>query len=227
LLPGDTDKFIKIASAAGIQSTAPIMVTLNSPGGVVGVGINIGNLIHRYHFVTSVRPSEECASACALIWLAGTPRTWSSTSYIGFHAVYQDSGQKEISSSGNAEVGAYLYGLGFSYAAIDYFTQTPPESMDWLTATKAKELNLQVVELEKREAAKSPAGYAAPPVPPRAPVAGLALPPAGTGMPPCVPGSAFVPPNPADTSVEAQAKRLFPMASQAEQRCNYILQHSG
>jgi hypothetical protein len=212
LVPGDTDKFIKIASDAGIQSTAPIMVTLNSPGGVPQVGITIGNLIHRYHFVTSVRPSEKCASACALIWLAGTPRTLSSTSKVGFHAVYyQDSGQ--ISPSGNAEVGAYLYGLGFSYAAIDYFTQTPPESMDWLTPTKAKELNLQVVVLENR-------GYVAPPTR----VAGVVTPPAATGLL-CFPGSAFVQPNPNDNSIEAQAIRLFPAASQAEQRCNWILQH--
>jgi hypothetical protein len=81
---------------------------------------------------------------------------------------------------------------------------------------------MQAAQDAVRQGAGLPA--VAPPAPPPRPAAGTAPPPAGTGMPLGVPGSTFVQPSPRDTSVEAQSMRLFPMASQAEARRNWITQ---
>lgn len=62
-----------------------------------------------------------CASGCALIWLAGSPRCMSSSAQIGFHAAYlmnAPSGLPEVSSSANAVIGAYLNALGLPEVAI-------------------------------------------------------------------------------------------------------------
>ena len=55
------------------------------------------------------------------------------------------SGKGEVSSDGNAVVGAYLNRLGFGYRAIHYFTQTAPNSMEILTEDKAADIGLKVM----------------------------------------------------------------------------------
>jgi hypothetical protein len=79
-----------------------------------------------------------CASACGLIWLAGTLA-------IGFHAVYtqgeNQQGQSEASlpsAQGNAMVGAYITRLGLPYAPVLCATKSAPNEMTWLTAETAE-----------------------------------------------------------------------------------------
>jgi membrane-bound ClpP family serine protease len=52
-----------------------VVIRLSSPGGLIGPAIAIGTMIHAYHWATHVDDGAPCASACALIWLAGTPRS--------------------------------------------------------------------------------------------------------------------------------------------------------
>jgi hypothetical protein len=74
--------------------------------------LNIGSAIRRMGFDTLVLSNKTCASACALIWLAGHYRWAGPKAAIGFHAIYYGDGN--ISSGGNALVGAYLRDLGLS-----------------------------------------------------------------------------------------------------------------
>ena len=50
------------------------IVFLDSPGGAVVPSLEIGKLVGTRGYATVVLEQSECASACALIWLAGTPR---------------------------------------------------------------------------------------------------------------------------------------------------------
>jgi hypothetical protein len=78
-----------------------------------------------------------CASACALIWLAGARRYVWDTAKIGFHGAF-DAVTMEGSGPGNAIVGAYLNKLGLSYQAIVYMTAASPTDMRWLHSDDAK-----------------------------------------------------------------------------------------
>jgi hypothetical protein len=67
-----------------------VIVTLSGPGGVALAAMKIGELIHTNGWATYVPSETVCASSCAIIWLAGMPRTIEGAPgvTIGFHAVY-------------------------------------------------------------------------------------------------------------------------------------------
>jgi hypothetical protein len=137
---GDQTKFAAIAVGAGRA-----LVVLSSPGGNLIAGIEIGKLIRMRNFTTMVAGGDECSSACALAWLGGTKRLMFEGSLIGFHAAYStESGRIEVTSVGNALVGAYLTNLGLPEAAVVHITSAPPYELTWLEPHEAGQLGIEV-----------------------------------------------------------------------------------
>jgi len=134
---GDFDKFS--AYADKISAGNKVFVTLDSNGGRVAEGLNIGEAIARRGFATVA--NHKCLSACALTWLAGAQRAVYPNTQIGFHAAYR-SHDKQESGVANALVGSYLTKLGFSVDAIAYMTKAAPASMEWLTKEKAQQYGI-------------------------------------------------------------------------------------
>src|SRR5262249_30923975 len=124
-----------------------VIVTLVSPGGLIAAAIQIGELVGKRAMLTFVPGDRTCASACALIWVAGRLRTVGDTPQIGFHAAYDaDTGRE--SGAANAVVGAYLRDLGLSYKAIHLMTHKGPTDLEWLTPDLAKEVGVAWSKLE-------------------------------------------------------------------------------
>jgi hypothetical protein len=120
-----------------VASITNAIVFLNSPGGSLETAISIGQSIRRRDFSTAVTDNAKCASACALIWIAGKDRYMGDNTRVGFHATTKSEGN-DISPGGNAIVGAYLYQLGITYfPTIAHLTSAPPNSMTWLDANDA------------------------------------------------------------------------------------------
>ena len=143
LNPGDERQFSNIA----VQAKGAV-VLFDSPGGSVAAAIQIGKAIRLEGFATVVPDGNTCASACALSWLGGVVRYMGKSAKVGFHAAYINaSGEKQVSSVANALIGGYLNGLGFSEAAIAYFTSAPPEGVRWLTFPEASRLGIEVRHL--------------------------------------------------------------------------------
>ena len=85
------------------------VVELSSPGGEVIPALEIGDLIATTEIMTEVEEGATCASACALIWLAGKERRVHKNGQVGFHAAYRETGDGPVESgAANALVGAYL-----------------------------------------------------------------------------------------------------------------------
>jgi hypothetical protein len=126
-----------------------VIVTLMSHGGLIGPAMQIGELVLNRGMTTFVPGDHTCASACALIWVAGWPplRTVGDTPQIGFHAAYDEDTRRE-SGAGNAVVGAYLRDLGFGYKAIVFMTGKGPTSLEWLTPDLAKEKGVKWSKLQ-------------------------------------------------------------------------------
>jgi hypothetical protein len=135
---GDEEMFNKVTARLPAGRT---WVVMTSPGGLMAPALMIGETIRTKRFGTIAL--NDCVSACALAWIAGVPRAVFSDSGVGFHAMYEME-TKDVSSSGNAIVGAYLTRLGLSYGAIDYLTTAAPDSMEWLTAETAKKYGITV-----------------------------------------------------------------------------------
>ena len=112
------------------QNIKKAVVILNSPGGSVLGGLEIGRIIRENKFYTAVPNKTVCVSSCALIWLAGEKRFAETDSFVGFHAAYiYRNGVPVESGSGNALVGAYLNQIGLTDQAIMFITNAPPEGM--------------------------------------------------------------------------------------------------
>lgn len=140
---GDEAIFRNVAAASD-----KAFVVLDSEGGAVKTGLEIGRVIRLKGFGTAVGPDSLCASACALTWLAGSPRILERTSKLGFHAAYVvTNGKASESGVGNALVGAYLNQLGLPENVIEYVTSAPPEGIEWLTADKASRLGIAFTSL--------------------------------------------------------------------------------
>jgi hypothetical protein len=146
IVAGDAQRFSAIA-----RKYPGATVRLTSPGGELEPALAIGKQIAAKRYATSVAPSSLCASACALIWLAGTPRIMSADSLIVFHASYrlETDGRRVLSERGIGRVRQYLARLSLPAAALSFAAQdatgrTPEESLARLTPEKARSLGLAV-----------------------------------------------------------------------------------
>jgi hypothetical protein len=139
LLKGEVQHDVTTFETLSAIQRKQAIVLLESQGGMTWTALQIGKIIQRHGFSTAVADEAVCASACALIWLAGNERFMASTARVGFHA--SSTGENpggEVSSYGNAIVGAYLYEIGLREpATIIYVTKASPQSMTWLTMSDA------------------------------------------------------------------------------------------
>jgi hypothetical protein len=128
---GDEDKFRALAVRYD-----KAVVALHSNGGELSPALEIGEAIYIRGYDTFIRNGDYCASACALIWVAGSTRLLEPGAKIGFHASYfEKDGRKVESGVANALVGRYLTRLGLPERAIVYATSADPMSIRWLRPT--------------------------------------------------------------------------------------------
>jgi hypothetical protein len=121
LVASDGDEFI---AKTALLKTLGAIVVLDSAGGSLVAGLQIGEAIRQKKFSTTVAAGTRCASACALAWLAGVPRSIGAEGRIGFHAAY-DSDTGRETGVGNALVGAYLTKWRASVTSICSKTTCP------------------------------------------------------------------------------------------------------
>jgi hypothetical protein len=119
------------------------VVYLDSPGGELVPGIEIGKLVRERGYATVVLEQSTCNSACALIWLAGTPRYLQGSGNLGFHASYSEEGGQLVETGvGNAIVGHYISQLGLEQDAVIFATSASPYEIMNLTAANSVEAGI-------------------------------------------------------------------------------------
>jgi len=119
------------------------VIYLESAGGSLVPAIEIGKLVRARHHATAVLDGSTCTSACALIWIAGTPRYLGQQGRLGFHASYADEGGRLVETGvGNAMVGYYLSQLDLSEDAAVFATIASPYEINWLTADNSGEADI-------------------------------------------------------------------------------------
>lgn len=129
ILPGDDAK----VAAALAQEPHLRGIELASLGGNVEAALATGSLVRKAGLRTLVASHGICASACGLVWLAGTPRVLGPEAHVGLHAAYlRRHGIDVETGAANALIGAYLGRLGFDDRAIVYLTSAAPDEMTWI-----------------------------------------------------------------------------------------------
>jgi hypothetical protein len=144
ILKGDDIKFRDTLLHARVPPLLAIVI-MESKGGDLEAGLNIGREISARSYSTVVKAGEICASACALAWLAGDWRYMAPGAKIGFHAAYSEEGNILVEKgAANALVGAYLGNLKLSKEAIVYITQAPPREIRWLSVEEAMRVGINL-----------------------------------------------------------------------------------
>lgn len=129
---GDAAKFLSLTN-----SVRDAVVFLDSPGGTDADAIKIGDRVAIRQYSTFVADGMTCAPACGLIWIAGAEKTIRGTGRVGFYSAY--SGETlQTGGPGNALVGAYYQRLGLSSAAIVFLTHAALTRIQWLDASTAR-----------------------------------------------------------------------------------------
>lgn len=135
------------------------IVFLDSPGGALAPALAIGRVVRISGYATVVAGDRQCASACALIWLAGSPRILENRGLVGFHASYREENGDLIETGvGNAIVGHYLSQLNLSERAVIFATSASPRTITWLNAQNKMSSGIDFEEIgqdaEQSEAAQ-------------------------------------------------------------------------
>jgi hypothetical protein len=150
IVSGDYTRFLQ--TAAKIDNTDNVIVTMNGPGGLLWEAIQIGMHIHKNGYSTAAM--DLCVSACAYVWLAGDRLAIDHVSgaRIGFHAPYVRNkfGKVVNNNMGSAWLGAYLRDIGASYDIIGWVTSVDGSDILWLTPEIAKELEIDVKFITKK-----------------------------------------------------------------------------
>jgi hypothetical protein len=139
LVEGDYERFI---DTVGTDQIARL--SLSSDGGSVITALHIGGYVRDHHLATQVSGQDRCASACAVIWVAGSPRYVGQSAQVGFHAAYDSANNNQVTSVGNALIGAYLARMGLGNKAVTYVTSAPPNEMQWLSLADARAVGIDV-----------------------------------------------------------------------------------
>lgn len=138
ILEGDDTRFGELS-----RRYPRAVVYLESAGGSLVPAIEIGKQVHARRHATAVLDGSVCTSACALIWIAGTPRYLGSQGRLGFHASYSDEGGRLVETGvGNAMVGHYLAQLDLAEDAAVFATIASPYEINWLTTENSGEAGI-------------------------------------------------------------------------------------
>lgn len=129
ILPGDERLFLQRLAA-----TPGATVVLSGPGGSVDAALAIGRLVRAQGLTTAVPAGADCASACALIWMAGQRRLLGRGARIGFHAisVMQRDGSQVQTHEFDHVLRRYLNELGFAADMTATMVNTRAAAVRWL-----------------------------------------------------------------------------------------------
>ncbi len=140
LAKGDVEKFL-----TATDGTADAIILLQSDGGDLQTGLDIGSLVRMRGYGTAVLDGQSCYSACALAWLGGTKRIVGTDGHVSFHAAYVlEDGNARESGVANALVGAYLSKLGLKEDAVIFLTAAPPDDFNELDSEWSANLGIDV-----------------------------------------------------------------------------------
>jgi hypothetical protein len=119
-----------------VNSTGKLVanIRLNSPGGNLLEGVKLADAVRFGKIGTNVGKNATCASACFLVFAAGSTKFANYTARIGVHGASDQSGEETVASeAATVSMAKVARGLGVPAAIIGRMVVTPPAEMVWLT----------------------------------------------------------------------------------------------
>ncbi|WP_375780232.1 hypothetical protein ACE103_16165 [Bradyrhizobium sp. ma5] len=134
ILPGDADKFALAVRQANGAGKFVANVRLNSEGGNLLEGAKLADAIRYGKMSTNVGKTSICASACFLLFAAGSTKFASYGAQIGVHGASEENGRETVSSNAaTISMAKIAKELGVPPSIIGRMVVTPPSEMVWLS----------------------------------------------------------------------------------------------
>ena len=132
-----------IRKAEAVRCNKPLILLLESPGGLVLDAIDLAGRVRARALRTVVR--YRCASACSLIFLGGAERVlWGSRAAIGLHQASDYDCDRYGTSLGTHRMKDYLRDVVPASAdrIIEIIGSTSCKSIEWIVGERAIELGI-------------------------------------------------------------------------------------
>lgn len=127
-LNGDIDVNSGLNFRRALQATPNAkLVTLNSPGGNVQMGLLIADDIHQRKLATYIPKDSKCLSACAFVFLAGDERKVDGA--LGVHQISSDSPDLVGAQLAISDIIEVLNRFGTPMDVMHIMFKTPPDDM--------------------------------------------------------------------------------------------------
>jgi hypothetical protein len=113
-----------------------LVVDLDTPGGMVQEGEAMATIIKLNGYSTGIYPGSTCASACSLMFFAGSKKVFGAGARIGVHRASLSNSHTETADTidTSLSIAESLRSLGASKSVVAKLLATPPNGMSWLTA---------------------------------------------------------------------------------------------
>jgi hypothetical protein len=131
--------------------TGKVAIWLNSPGGNLFAGMQLGRIIREHGASTHIINSGtllpgECYSACALAFLGGVYRFNDNGARYGVHRaslpVDRATGERDLGQDLGAAIGSYMREMGIDARLLDLWAKAAPDEMYVLSQKEAKDLRV-------------------------------------------------------------------------------------
>jgi hypothetical protein len=126
----------------GRKATA---IVFDSPGGIIGGGLELGLVIADYHMTTGVAHGGVCASACVMAWAAGALKSAASDSKVGVHMA-AESPQGEVAIDGTMLNIEWLQKTGAPKSVLVGAMSTKPDTIYWLSQDELADWGVKIVQ---------------------------------------------------------------------------------
>jgi membrane-bound ClpP family serine protease len=119
-------------------------VVLDSPGGHVIASRDLALRIRRLHLTTLVPANAECASACFMLFAAGTQRIAGATARIGVHSAALDGEETGVTLAMSTLMARQCGAFGVPPAILGKMVTKAPDDMAWLSADELRSMQVVV-----------------------------------------------------------------------------------
>lgn len=177
IVPGDADRFLQSVRQANDSGKFVANVRLDSPGGNLLEGVKIAEAIRFGKTSTNVGKTAVCASACFLMFAAGSTKNASYGAQVGVHGASGENGEETVvSGAATVSMAKIAKELGVPSAIIGRMVVTSPQDMVWLSP---QELQSMGVTMMGRPVQVGPPVANLQQIPPNEP---MSLSPSGSGV---------------------------------------------
>ena len=156
IVEGDADSFNQVVARASNGGRQIFLIRLDSPGGRISEAATIADAVRSKRIATAVTGTSKCASACFIVFAAGTEKYVNSNASVGVHGASNEDGKETVQSkSATITMARMVKDLGVPPGIIGQMVVTPPDRMVWLTPADLRTMGTIMTD-GPREALNTP-----------------------------------------------------------------------